>query len=66
MIEVVKHTLPIRKGVGSESHKEDDRKDTAEDKELARKKKLDKFENPADKLRAILDNAEEALEDSDK
>ena len=58
---LVKDTLPIRKGVGSEEHKEDNRKLTSEDKNLARSEKMSKMDNPGDKLRYMFDLAEEEL-----
>jgi len=63
---LVKTTLPIRKGVGSEAHKEDSRKSKSEDKELARSEKMGKIQNPGDKLRYMFDLAEEELAEEDK
>jgi hypothetical protein len=63
LTETIKSTLPIRKGVGSEIHKEDIRGDKKEDGDITKSTEYQKL-NPLDKLKALYDQAEKvSLED---
>ncbi len=62
LAEAVKSTLPIRKGVGSESHKEDIRGEKAEDEDITKSAKY-KALSWSEKLQALNDRAEKIKEE---
>ena len=57
LTETVKTAIPIRKGLGSEDHKEDIRGEKAEDIDITKSAEYQKL-SPLDKLKALYDQAE--------
>jgi phage head maturation protease len=60
LTETIKSTMPIRKGVGAEGHKEDIRGEKAEDTDVTKSAEYAKL-TPLDKLKALYDQAEAVM-----
>jgi len=57
LADTIKTALPIRKGVGSEKHKEDIRGNKDEDEDITKSAEYQKL-SPLDKLKALYDQTE--------
>jgi hypothetical protein len=62
LTETIKTNMPIRKGLGAESHKEDVRGEKAEDTDITKSADYAKL-SPLDKLKALHEQAEKVVND---